>query len=214
MALADGGEQVGRPEIDGSLRRRARRLLAWQVVACIAALGVVAHILMEQHWDHVTRRLSEALARDIAAIIDLYEESAGKDQPARQRDTARLIELAGNKFGFSVSVLEGITSLPAAQPKPFFDVLDRALSQEIGRFVRHPFWIDTVGQSRAVEVRIKTGRDIVRVVAPRSRAYASNSHIFLIWMLGTSILLVAFSLVLLRSLPSQQRTRAAEQGTQ
>src|SRR5262245_33479782 len=35
--------------------------------------GVVAFSFMERHWQAVTRRLSEATARDIAALIDVYE---------------------------------------------------------------------------------------------------------------------------------------------
>ena len=78
-------------------------------------------------------------------------------------------------------------NLPTPQPKPFFDLLDRALSDEIrAHVVKRPFWIDTVGQSRHVEIRVKLDQAILRFVAPRGQTYASNSHIFLIWMVGTS----------------------------
>ena len=45
------------------------------IIAPIVVLeGVVAFVFMERHWQAVTRRLSEATARDIAAVIDIYEE--------------------------------------------------------------------------------------------------------------------------------------------
>jgi two-component system, OmpR family, osmolarity sensor histidine kinase EnvZ len=39
--------------------------------------------------------------------------------------------------------------LPSAQAKPFSDQLDLALSDEIRTNIKRPFWVDTVGLSRA-----------------------------------------------------------------
>ena len=106
---------------------------------------------MERHWSQVTRRLSEGMARDMAALVDMYEASTGKD------DIAQLIDIGQNRFGLSVAVLPS-GNLPTPQPKPFFDLLDRALSDEIRAQVKRPFWIDTVGQSRHVEIRVNSIR--------------------------------------------------------
>jgi two-component system osmolarity sensor histidine kinase EnvZ len=163
------------------------------IIAPIVLLeSVVAFTFMERHWNQVTRRLSEGLARDMAAIVDLYEQGTTKE------DITQLIEIAQNRFNFSVAVLPA-GNLPTPQPKPFFDLLDRALSDEIRAQVRRPFWIDTVGQSRHVEIRVKLDRAILRFVAQRGLAYASNSHIFLIWMVGTSVVLLTVAIMFLRN---------------
>jgi two-component system, OmpR family, osmolarity sensor histidine kinase EnvZ len=163
------------------------------IIAPIVLLeSVVAFTFMERHWNQVTRRLSEGLARDMAAIVDLYEQSTTRE------DITQLVEIAQNRFGFSVAVLPA-GNLPTPQPKPFFDLLDRALSDEIRAQVKRPFWIDTVGQSRHVEIRIKLDRAILRFVAQRGLAYASNSHIFLIWMVGTSVVLLTVAILFLRN---------------
>jgi two-component system osmolarity sensor histidine kinase EnvZ len=154
-------------------------------------LGFISFALMERHWNQVGRRLSEGMARDMAAIVDLYEASSTKE------DVARLIHIGLSRFGLSVVVLPA-GALPTPEPKPFFDLLDRALSDEIRANVKRPFWIDTVGQSRQVEVRIKLDQAILRFVAPRRQAFVSNSHIFLTWMLGTSVILLAVACLFLR----------------
>lgn len=61
-----------------------------------------------------------------------------------------------------------------------------------------PFWIDTVGDSKLVEIRIKFDSRVLRVFARRGSTYASNTHIFLIWMVGTALVLVAISILFLR----------------
>src|SRR5439155_21847100 len=125
------------------------------IIAPIVLLeSVVAFTFMERHWNQVTRRLSDGMARDIGAIVDLYEVSASKD------DVARLVDLAQNRFGLSMAALPP-GDLPTQQPKPFFDLLDRALSEEIRLNVKRPFWIDTVAQSRHVEIRVKLDQAIL-----------------------------------------------------
>ena len=49
-----------------------------------------------------------------------------------------------------------------------------------------------------MEIRIKLEHAILRFVAPRRQAYLSNSHIFLIWMLGTSAMVLAVAYLVLR----------------
>lgn len=169
----------------------ARALLI--IITPIVVLeGVIAFVFMERHWQAVTRRLSEATARDIAALIELYDKS--KDATAH----TQLIELARDKLSLNMQILPP-GDLPAPAPKPFFDLLDRALSREISRQVKRPFWIDTLGESRLVEIRVRHDDAILRFIATRSQTYASNSHIFLLWMIGTSIILLTVAILFLRN---------------
>jgi two-component system osmolarity sensor histidine kinase EnvZ len=165
------------------------------IIAPIVLLeSVVAFTFMERHWNQVTRRLSEATARNIGAVVDLYVSRAYSEDD-------RLADLALKRFGFTLTVMKGPGELPkGGQPKPFFDLLDRALSDEIAQHLKQrPFWIDTVGQSRRVEIRVKLDDAILRFTAPRALAYASNSHIFLVWMVGTSVVLLTVAILFLRN---------------
>jgi two-component system osmolarity sensor histidine kinase EnvZ len=164
------------------------------IIAPIVLLeSVVAFTFMERHWNQVTRRLSEATARNIGAVVDLYVSRAYHDEN-------RLADLAQKRFGFTVTIMEPGDLPKGGQPKPFFDLLDRALSEEIGAHLQQrPFWIDTVGQSRYIEIRVKLDNAILRFTAPRALAYASNSHIFLVWMVGTSVVLLTVAILFLRN---------------
>ncbi len=162
------------------------------IIAPIVVLeGVIAFVFMERHWQNVTRRLSETTARDIAALIDIYEGS----EPDKYDD---IIRIARDRLNLSMQILPP-GDLPEARQKPFFDLLDRALSREISRQVKRPFWIDTVGQSRHVEVRVRDTDAILRFLAVRTQTYASNSHIFLLWMVGSSVILLTVAILFLRN---------------
>ncbi|WP_337182258.1 ATP-binding protein [Shinella sp.] len=178
------------------LRRRmptglyARSLLII-IIPMVLLQAVVAFVFMERHWQLVTQRLSQAVTRDIAAIIDLIE-TYPEDQTY-----AQVIRIARERLDLIVSVEAG-TELPPPRRKPFFNILDEILSDEIVRQIRRPFWIDTVGDSGVVEVRILLDKKVLRVYARRSQAYASNTHIFLLWMVGTSLVLIGISILFLR----------------
>jgi two-component system osmolarity sensor histidine kinase EnvZ len=169
----------------------ARALLI--IIAPMVILqSVVAFVFMEQHWNTVTRRLSAAVTQDVAALIDLR-----KVLPP-DRNNAALRRIAQERLGLTVDFLP-VNEMPPIGPKPFFSLLDQALSQEVRKQIGKPFWIDTVGRSNLVELRIQLDDAVMRVFARRSAAYASNSEIFLLWMVGTSLVLITVAILFLRN---------------
>jgi two-component system, OmpR family, osmolarity sensor histidine kinase EnvZ len=169
----------------------ARALLI--IIAPMVVLqSVVAFMFMERHYNLVTQRLSAGVVQDIATLIDVY-----KLYP-QEPDHAKLRRIAQEKLGLVVDFLAA-NDLPPPGPKPFFSLVDQALSEELRKQVGRPFWIDTVGRSALVEIRIKLDNAVMRILAPRSVAYVSNSHIFLGWMVGTSLVLITVAVLFLRN---------------
>jgi two-component system osmolarity sensor histidine kinase EnvZ len=153
---------------------------------------VITFVFMERHWQLVTRQLSTALTQDIAAVIDL-----SKSYP-QDENYETLTRIAQERMNIDVQFMPK-GPLPPALPKPFFSIIDIALSNEIRRQIGKPFWLDTVGRSNLIEIRVQLDNAILRVVAYRSAAYASNSYIFLLWMLGTSLVLIIVANSFLRN---------------
>lgn len=169
----------------------ARALLI--IIAPMVILqSVIAFVFMERHWNVVTQRLSAGVVADIAALVDVYR---GYPQDFEQ---AQIRRIASERLGLSVDFLP-LGDMPPVGPKPFFSLLDQALSVELRKQLRRPFWIDTVGRSALVEIRIQLDNSVMRVFAPRSAAYVSNSEIFLLWMVGTSIVLITVAVLFLRN---------------
>ena len=165
---------------------------------------VLVFVFMERHWQMVTSRLSAAVTRDIASIIDLLDK-----MPGRQDE---IIRIAEDRMGLTVKVMPG-DKLPPRKPVPFFSILDKTLSRQINKQINRPFWIDSSLGPKQVEVRLVIdGKRILSVVTQRDRTSASNSQIFLIWMFGTSLVLIIISILFLRGQirPILALARAAE----
>ena len=168
------------------------RALLIIIVPMVLLQSVIAFVFMERHWNTVTQRLSAAVVQDIAALIDVY-----KSFP-QDKDSAALRRIAQTRLGLVVDFL-GPSEMPPPGPKPFFSLLDQSISKQISRQIARPFWIDTVGRSNLVEIRIQLDDAVMRVFALRSAAYASNSEIFLFWMVGTSTVLLIVAVLFLRN---------------
>jgi two-component system, OmpR family, osmolarity sensor histidine kinase EnvZ len=168
------------------------RALLIIIMPMVVAQSVVAFLFVERQWSLVNYSLSSAVTREIAALIDIY-----KTYP-QSADHAELRRIAQDRLGLVVDFLSE-TQLPPPGPKPFFSQLDAALSDELRRQIGLPFWIDTVGRSSIVEIRIKLDHAIMRVFAPRADAKDSSSWIFFLWMLGTSLVVLTIAILFLRN---------------
>ena len=182
----------------------ARSLLI-VIVPIVLLEAVVAFVFMERHWQTVTARLSAAVVREIAGIIDVI------DTYPQGADYGEIIRIAQERMELSLAVLP-LQPLPPPAPKPFFTLLDEALAQEITRQIKLPFWIDTVGRSNLIEIRVQLADKSLRVIAPRSQAYESNSEIFILWMVGSSLVIISIAVLFLRNQirPIQHLAQAAE----
>src|SRR4029077_4222660 len=129
---------------------------------------------------------------DIAVLIEVY--STYRQEPEQAQAHIRRIAL--DKLGLNVDFLP-VADMPPPGPKPFFSLVDQTLSEELRRRIGKPFWIDTVGRSALVEIRIRLDNTVLRVFARRSAVYASNSEIFFVWMVGTALVLLTVAILFL-----------------
>ncbi|MGH6833341.1 MAG: two-component sensor histidine kinase, partial [Methyloceanibacter sp.] len=124
--------------------RMPKGLYARALIIIIAPMvllqSVVTFVFLERHWQTVTRRLSTVTVQNIALLIDL-----NRAYPL-EADAETLSRLAQQNLGLGVRFAPG-EELPPVRSKPFFDLLDSTLSDELTRQIGRPFWIDTVGRS-------------------------------------------------------------------
>ena len=175
------------------------------ILPMVILQSVITFIFLERHWALVTNRLSTVLTQDLSAIIDIYQSYP------QDKNLDTLTRIAQDRMKIDLEFLPK-GPLPPTLPKPFFSIVDAALSNEIRKQIGRPFWLDTVGRSNLIEIRIELPHAIMRAIAYRSAAYASNSYIFILWMLGTSFVLIVVAVAFLRTQirPILRLSRAAE----
>ncbi len=203
LTLPRGAASWGRAAWRGAFRSLAgimpkglyARSLLIVILPMVLLQTAVAYVFMQRHGEIIAHRLSAAVARDVGAMIDLY-----RDLP-RGADDKALRVMAAERLRMDVELLPP-QALPPRMPRAFFDVLDplvRELPRELGGQVRQPFWVDAVGRSGLLEIRVDLGFGVLRFVTRRSLVSDANVHIFILWMLGASIVLIAVAILFLRN---------------
>ncbi len=152
----------------------------------------VTLVFFEAHWETVTSRLSEGLAGDIAWAVQSY-----KDEPTPQN-----LELISRRAEEALSlsiVLQPGRTIPQNRRDAFFRNVDRALQRALADRLDAPFWFDTTRYPAYVDVRVQTREGVLRIIAPRDRAFATRGHIFVLWMFGATVLLTTVAVLFIRN---------------
>ena len=168
------------------------RSLLIVLVPLLAVLAVAYSIFYGSHLDMISRRLSGAVAGDIAETADLLERYPLPD------DQAWTLRDAWLTYEIPMRVSPDAKLPPDThvnQIGPMDDDLAAALREKVGR----PFVMDWTSDPRYVLVRVQLPQGVLEAEAPRKRLYGSALYIFLLWLLGTAALLFALAALFLRN---------------
>ena len=155
--------------------------------------AIVAFVFMERHCQTVTARLSAAVVADIAAIVEIIETYPQDAKYARHRAHRPRGARPQHRRPAARAAAGAAHEAVLLAPRP--DALAARSPSRIGR----PFWIDTVGRSEPRRDPHPARQSPPAVFARRSQTYASNSLIFISWMVGTSLVLLAIAILFLRN---------------
>ena len=166
------------------------RSLLIVVMPLILLQAIATWVFYDRHWAAVSWRLSAAVAGDIGLLIDALKLA---DSPF---ETARLLERAKAQTDLDVTIGRTKT-LPPVLPATGRLVEDQ-LSQAIEGRLNYPFRIDLLEDGGA-EIKVQLSDGVLSVGVPRNRLYSSTTYIFVMWMLGSSLVLLAVATVFLRN---------------
>ena len=163
------------------------------IVLPVAIMQIaVTYVFFDAHWQTVTSRLSEGLAGDIAWAVESYQE----DPSAAA--FAKLSKRAEDSMGLSIALQPGRT-LPKGRHDSLFAPIDQAMQRALNERLDEPFWFDTTRYPAYVDIRVSVNGGVMRILAPRDRAFATQGHIFVLWMTVATVVLTALSILFIRN---------------
>jgi two-component system osmolarity sensor histidine kinase EnvZ len=161
------------------------------IILPVALMQVaVTWAFFDAHWQTVTSRLSDGLAGDIAWVTRAYERDPAHFDPVAQQ--------AEDVFGLSV-VFQPSRELPLERGHSFFAAIDRSVDRALNDRLDRPYWFDTVRYPAYVDIRVKTKGGVLRFIAPRDRAFATQGGAFVMWLAGATLLLTAVAVLFIRN---------------
>ena len=181
------------------LRRLLPRTLQGRAVLIIVApvallLAVTTTIFYERHWDTVTRRLALGVAGEVALIVENMEALRAADtlDPFLASVRRELLLQVGFAPGAAVATDRQPISIQNR-------ILDAQLAQALRERLEQPTRFDTATLPEFVEIHVQLADGVLTAMVPRDRLTSSSTLVFILWMVGASLILVGISLLFLRN---------------
>ncbi len=160
------------------------------VTPLIVLQVVAAYIFYERHWDTVSRHMALGLAGDISTVVKLVHAFPDEADRAFVLWTAHVFMSLETRIDPGAVLPER----PAPGGGNRYPELIRALSGQLAR----PFRVDTESLPRRVAIAIQLDDGVMNITASRKRLFSTTTYIFIMWMVGTSIVLLAIAVFFLR----------------
>ncbi|CUW37193.1 putative Signal transduction histidine kinase [Magnetospirillum sp. XM-1] len=153
---------------------------------------VSTYVFYGSHWESVAKRLAKGLAGDIGSIIESMRAFPGEDE------RSVILAVAASRMELDARFQPGaiLPNQPDAAPS---GLLERALTEAMEERVQRPFRIDTETLEREVVIRIQLSDGMLEIFAPKKRLFSSTTYVFILWMLGTAMLLFGIATVFMRN---------------
>jgi two-component system osmolarity sensor histidine kinase EnvZ len=164
------------------------------ILVPIILLQVVAlQIFYGSHLDVISRRLAGGVAGELGMIIELI-----KREPHDQRGW--IFREASWRLDFSLALEEGATLRPVERPNslpllPLEDDLNTALAER----VQLPFDTDWQSGPRSVIIRVQLPDGVLHAEVPRKRLFNQTLYLFVIWLVGSALLLSAVAVLFMKN---------------
>ena len=164
------------------------RMLAIILVPIILVQIISVSIFYERHWDWVSRHMSKSLAEDLGLLIDELGNTPSNDQRALSASRAR------QYFDIIFYWLDkGIL-----KPNQSFDLRFKNFRVALQTRIKEPFYLSTIENSSQFYVDIQLANGIVRMNIDNKRLFVPTGITFIIWSIGSSIILFSIAILFLR----------------
>jgi two-component system osmolarity sensor histidine kinase EnvZ len=151
--------------------------------------AVALQIFYGSHLDIVSRRLSGSVAADLAYTLDMLN--------LFPEDRARILRLAHQQFDLVLKMEPG--TLAVTPRVNILGPMDDDLANALEERLRLPFTMDWTSDPQSVFVRAQLQDGVLDIEVPRKRLYTGTIYIFVLWLVGSAMLLFGIAALFMRN---------------
>jgi two-component system, OmpR family, osmolarity sensor histidine kinase EnvZ len=154
--------------------------------------AVALQIFYGSHLDIVSRRLSGAVAGEVAYTLQLMNRFPGED------NERWILQQAWDQYHIKMDVETGAT-LPNRRSTNILGPMDDDLAAALREKVGLPYLMDWTSDPQSVLIRIQLPDGVLHVEAPRKRLYTATIYFFMLWLVGTALVLFGIAALFMRN---------------
>ena len=186
------GDRIGRLVKSGLPRSLLGRSLLMILVPLVLLDTVALQIFYGSHISVVSRRFAGSVSGEIAVTIDLLRRYPNPD------DQVWLLQRVHQKFGLEMDLELGAI-LPNTKWQNVLGPMDDDLAAALSADLRLPTVYDWTSDPRSVLIRVQMPGGVLNIEAPRKRLYTTTYYLFILWLVGTALVVFFVAALFMRN---------------
>ncbi len=182
--------------------------LFYRALIIVAAPTIILQIIITiVFYDSVWIKANKNTTRSLVAQLKTIEEIYKNDK----KNLDFFTDSYKNNFNFEIGINQ--EDFPSISGERKFSPMDRLLRRELkSAFGNRNYWFSTSKFKNAVEIKIKSERDVIEFLVPKDMVSASSVRLFFLWTTLPSFVLILIALVFLKNQtkPLAKLAKAAE----
>jgi two-component system osmolarity sensor histidine kinase EnvZ len=166
------------------------RSLLMILLPLVLLQAVALQFFYGSHLDVVSRRLTGGVAGELAYTLELLNRFPD--------DQAWILRMAHEEFDLVLRMEPGAI-LPKTRRVNVLGPMDDDLAVALQEKVRLPFTMDWTSDPYSVLIRAQLPNGVVDIQAPRKRLYTGTIYVFVLWLVGTALLLFCIAALFMRN---------------
>jgi two-component system osmolarity sensor histidine kinase EnvZ len=182
--------------------------LFYRALIIVAAPTIILQLIItvvfyDSIWIKVNKNITKSLVTQLKTIQEVYTND--------KKNLDFFTDSYKNNFNFEIGISQEVFPKESGERK--FSPMDRSLRRELkSTFGNNNYWFSTSKFKNAVEIKIKSNKDVIEFLVPKEMVSASSVRLFVLWTTLPSILLIVIALIFLKNQtkPLVRLAKAAE----
>ena len=182
--------------------------LFYRALIIVAAPTIILQIIItvvfyDSIWIKANKNITRSLVNQLKTIEEVYQND--------KRNLDFFTDSYKNNFNFEIGINQ--ETFPENSGERRFSPMDRSLRRELKSiFGNNNYWFNTYKFKNAVEIKIRSGDDVIEFLVPKEMVSASSVRLFVLWTTVPSIVLIIIALIFLKNQtkPLVKLAKAAE----
>ena len=182
--------------------------LFYRALIIVAAPTIILQIIItivfyDSIWIKVNKNITRSLVSQLKTIEEVYQND--------KKNLDFFTDSYKNNFNFEIGINQEM--FPDDSGERRFSPMDRSLRRELKSvFGNKNYWFNTSKFKNAVEIKIRSGNDVIEFLVPKEMVSASSVRLFLLWTTLPSLVLIIIALIFLKNQtkPLVKLAKAAE----
>ena len=182
--------------------------LFYRALIIVAAPTIILQIIVtivfyDSVWIKANKNITRSLVNQLKTIEEVYQND--------KKNLDFFTDSYRNNFNFEIGINQEM--FPSSSGERKFSPMDRSLRRELKSvFGNNNYWFSTSKFKNAVEIKIRSGRDVIEFLVPKEMVSTSSVRLFVLWTTLPSLVLIVIALIFLKNQtkPLVKLAKAAE----